>query len=192
MSPHSWVRFILSSGAQLKHRAVRQLAMRLRSIIAIPLLPAAGMMAGLTGLIGCSEGSSSDADTARLLAMHEEVLEAHRTGDVGAWLALEADEYVSANNGTVTFPTKADREANRTPYLAATTFLVYQDVRRPVVRVSADGTLGWLIAEVEVRGTQVIEDGGSTRIEAVWAWIELYRKDAGEWRLVGNVSNRRP
>ncbi len=165
--------------------------MRSRSSIAKRFLPAVGILVGLTGMIGCSAGSSSDADTARLLVMHEEVLEAHRTGDVGAWLALEADEYVSANSGTVSFPTKADREAVRAPYLAATTFYMYQDVRPPVVHVSADGTLGWLIAEVEVRGAQVAEDSSSTEIEAVWAWIELYRKEAGEWRLVGNVSNRR-
>ena len=65
-------------------------------------------------------------------------------------------------------------------------------MRAPVVRVSEDGTLGWLIAEVEVRGTQVAEDGASTPIESVWAWIELYQKMNGEWSLVGNVSNRRP
>lgn len=153
---------------------------------------AAATLLGLTGVIGCYASTSSDAEEARLLALHEVVLEAHRTGDIDAWLDLEADEYVSANGGTVSFPTKAERVAARAPYLASTTFHTYQDIRPPVVQVSADGTLGWLIAEVEVRGTQVTEDGSSAEIEAVWAWIELYRKEAGEWKLVGNVSNRRP
>jgi anaerobic C4-dicarboxylate transporter len=27
---------------------------------------------------------------------------------------------------------------------------------------------------------------------AVWAWIELYAKEDGAWRRVGNVSNARP
>ena len=29
-------------------------------------------------------------------------------------------------------------------------------------------------------------------IDAIWAWIELYEKRDGEWRIIGNVSNRRP
>ena len=84
------------------------------------------------------------------------------------------------------------RRAAREPYLRATTFSVYKDVRTPIVTISDDGTLGWLITEVEVRGTHVAEDGTETPVEAIWAWIELYRKRDGQWTMVGNVSNRRP
>lgn len=145
----------------------------------------------LADVTSCAPSRSPDADVARLLAIHEAVLEAHLTGDVDAWMALEGEEYVSANGGAVTFPTVADREAVRGPYLASATFELYQDLRAPVVQISEDGTLGWLIAEVEMRGTQVTEDGTSSAIESIWAWIELYQKRDGEWRLVGNVSNRR-
>ena len=30
------------------------------------------------------------------------------------------------------------------------------------------------------------------RFESVWAWIELYEKQEGEWKRIGNVSNRKP
>ena len=65
------------------------------------------------------------------------------------------------------------------------------DLRPPLLRVSADGNLGWLIAEVEIRGTRIV-DGVETPVDAIWAWIELYEKQSGTWRLIGNVSNRRP
>ena len=54
------------------------------------------------------------------------------------------------------------------------------------------GSLGWVIAEVEIKGTRTSDDGESMPVEAIWAWIELYEKREGVWKAVGNVSNRRP
>jgi hypothetical protein len=154
-------------------------------------LTQAAVTAAMLGLgAGCTAGPDLEAEAAELRTLHERVLEAHRTGDVDGWMALEADEYVSANGGAITFPTATDRRAARAAYLSTTTFTVYRDLRPPVVRLSQDGVLGWLIAEVEVRGTQM-SDSGQTPVDAIWAWIELYEKDSGTWRLVGNVSNRR-
>jgi hypothetical protein len=139
----------------------------------------------------CTAAPVAERDPgAELLEIHEQVLEAHRTGDVDLWMVAEADEYVSANAGSITFPTLAERRAMREPYLRSTTFDVYRDVTEPVVEVSPDGQLGWVIAQVEVAGTQIAPDSSTTPIEAVFAWIELYRKVDGQWKLVGNVSNR--
>jgi hypothetical protein len=44
--------------------------------------------------------------------------------------------------------------------------------------------------QVEVAGTQIMPDSTTAPVQAVWAWIELYRKVDGQWKLVGNVSNR--
>ena len=49
----------------------------------------------------------------------------------------------------------------------------------------------WVIAEVEVKGVQTIESVESV-FDDIWAWVELYEYENEEWRLVGNVSNRRP
>ena len=132
------------------------------------------------------------ADVAALLAIHQTILAAHLEGKVEPWMATEADRIVSANNGVISYPEKAARAAGRAGYLARTRFTVYRDLREPIVTVSADGTLGWLIAEVEVKGMQHDDAGVEAPIEATWAWIELYEKQAGAWKGVGNVSNRRP
>jgi hypothetical protein len=141
--------------------------------------------------ISCTTRPDLEAEASELRRLHEILLESHRTGDVDGWMAVEADDYVSANRGTITFPSLAERRAVREPYLRSTTFAVYRDLRPPIVRLSADATFGWVIAEVEVEGTQV-SDGVETSVEATWAWVELYERQSGKWRLVGNVSNRRP
>jgi hypothetical protein len=66
-------------------------------------------------------------------------------------------------------------------------FAEYVDTVAPVVHVSADGTAGWVIAQVRARGAEV---GGARRpLQFESTWIELYEKRAGGWRRVGNVSN---
>ena len=60
-----------------------------------------------------------------------------------------------------------------------------------MIRVSVDGTLGWVIAEVEVKGVETA-NGENTPFHDIWAWVELYEKVNGQWKMVGNASNRRP
>lgn len=135
-------------------------------------------------------GQSTD-DERELLRLHEELLAAHRAGDVERWMAVESATYVSVNNGRIAYPTEEVRRAGREDYLSRATFEAYDDLSPPVVRVSADGTLGWVIAEVEVRGV-LAEDSGETSFHDIWAWVELYEKVDGSWTLTGNASNRRP
>lgn len=132
---------------------------------------------------------ASDEDALR--AAHATILRAHRQGDLPSWTSLEADDYVEANRGRVTFPTREERRARRDPYLRETRFTRYEDLRDPIVVISDDGTVGWLIAEVAARGSRKTAEGTEEPLEFVAAWIELYRKIEGRWRLVGNVSNLR-
>ncbi len=141
---------------------------------------------------GCSTGIDRGVEVAALEAIHESILEAHRVGDADSWMATEADTVVSANSGEVSFSSATERHAMRDRYLSSTTFSVYRDLRPPIVMVSEDGTLGWVIAEVEIKGMRSSEGKAEAPVEGVWAWIELYEKQGGVWKGVGNVSNRRP
>jgi hypothetical protein len=62
----------------------------------------------------------------------------------------------------------------------------------PVVTVSADGTLGWVVVQVQARGVQTSKPGETQPLQFVSAWIELYAKREGRWYRVGNVSNFKP
>ena len=126
-------------------------------------------------------------DRARLLALHEQAMEAHRKGDVELLLQGDAEEFVLANRGEISRPSLEQRRQVLGPYLRGVRFAEYIDVVAPVVHVSADGTAGWVIAQVRARGTEIGGAGRSINFES--AWIELYEKRDGGWRRVGNVSN---
>ncbi len=135
---------------------------------------------------------SRDAAASQLLALHREVMAAHRAGDAAAIVARESEDYVTSGRGEVTFPTLEERRRQFGAYLGSTRFETYEDLIEPVVQVSPDGQLGWVIARVGARGLQEKGDGTSERVEFVCAWIELYESRDGRWFRVGNVSSFAP
>jgi hypothetical protein len=134
-------------------------------------------------LAGCAS-SSLPSDRAQLLELHEKALRAHREQSMAMLLEDEVDDYVVASRGEIHTPPKQQREENMGPYLRSTKFESYADTREPIVKVSNDGTLGWVIVRIAARGVQ---DGET--LEFISAWIELYEKRDGRWLRVGNVSN---
>ena len=151
-------------------------------------------MMHLTGafiLLALAAAAGQAADDAQALRRaHETVLAAHRTGDIDAWLNVEADTIVTGNRGELE-SSGLERRAGRAAFLKSTTFSSYRDLREPIVRVSDDGTLGWVIAEIELKGSRALPDGTAQGFDEVWVWVELYEKQDGRWRMVGNVSTGR-
>lgn len=144
------------------------------------LLPAVGATADL------------EAEKRRLLALHEAFKAAHVRGDAGTILQRLAEDYVRVSRGEVTHPEHGDMAFRMEDYLGRTTFSEYRDLRAPIVRVSDDGTLGWVIVELQARGVQAGSDGTEEPLEFVCAWISLFEKRDGEWMMTGDVSTFRP
>lgn len=138
-------------------------------------------------LAGCVSAPRASTDEAQLLAMHARVLKAHLESDVDALLADQADDFTMVSRGDVERITRSDLRSFLGPYLASTRFNAYRDVVPPIVKVSPDGRLGWVIAKIEASGTR-----NGQAVQFVSAWIELYEKRDGRWYGVGNVSNFKP
>ena len=164
-----------------------------RRHVPFSMLRAVPVVLALLSITSCITVRRSGGDaSAELLALHQAVIDAHATSDVELLLRDESDEYVVANRGEITTPSKAARRARFSAYLGSTKFAVYRDEVAPVVRVSEDGTLGWVIVQVYARGEQRGESGQATPVEFTSAWIELYERRDGRWLRTGNVSNFKP
>ena len=107
-------------------------------------------------------------------------------------LAAEAEEITVVSRGEVTRISKKERMEQFAAYLAGTEVTEYRDLSPPVVRVSGDGTMGWLIARVRIAGIRSTDEGGREPFESTWAWIELYEKCGNAWVRTGEVSNMEP
>lgn len=138
-------------------------------------------------VLGSSALAESDVEALR--ALHAKVMRAHVESNVELILEDDATEYVVAGRGEISRPTLQDRRNRLGPYLRSIAFQEYRDLVEPIVSVSADGTLGWVVVQIQARGVRTTESGAKEPAEYVSAWIELYQKQGGRWRRVGNVSN---
>ncbi len=136
-----------------------------------------------------SSGSLAATDSEQLRSLHEQVMRAHRESNIDLLLEHDAPDFALGNRGEISRPSLAERRARLGSYLRSTRFEEYRDVSEPVVTVSKDGTLGWVMAQVHVRGVQLTLAGRKEPVEFDSAWIELYEKRGGKWYSVGNVSN---
>jgi len=161
---------------------------RLAPIAALLIVP---IIASLATRAASPPAAAAPAisDEESLRALHAKVLRAHRESNVDLLLEGAADDFIQANRGEIRRPTLEERRARFAGYLGRTTFEVYRDLAEPIVKVSRDGTLGWVIAQVEGRGVQATEAGAKEPVEFVSAWIELYEKRGGRWVSIGNLSN---
>lgn len=131
-------------------------------------------------------------DVEMLRALHEKTMRAHKESDAAMLVADQAADMIIVNRGALTRPSLEERRASFGSYLDRTVFSEYRDLVEPIVKVSNDGSLGWVIVQVGARGVQTAEDGTKKPMEFVSAWVELYEKRDGRWYGVGNVSNFRP
>ena len=145
-----------------------------------------------TLLVGTPINASGEKnrDVSQILSIHESVLRAHLERDVDALLSSAATDFVLVNRGDVSHPTMEERRERFGGYFGRTVFYEYKDIIPPIVQVSENGDLAWLIAQVKVSGSQTAADKDQA-FEFVSAWVELYEKRDGTWVATGNVSNFR-
>lgn len=143
----------------------------------------AALFAVLAPVAACDVASAEN----ELRALHASVIARHLDDDVDAWMAMENESVIVGSRGALTI-SGPERAARRRAYLGSTHFDVYRDMVEPIVRVSDDCSLGWVMVQVEASGAQ--RQGNVLQpFEFQSSWIELYERRDGAWRGIGNVSN---
>jgi hypothetical protein len=75
-------------------------------------------------------------------------------------------------------------------YLDRSTFIEWDDITPPVIRMSDDGSMAFLLVHKRVRLLDK-NDGGKEKVE-VFAWSTTFRKIAGKWKMTSVTSTRTP
>jgi hypothetical protein len=141
---------------------------------------------------GCFQAPDLEQRRQEILALHQELIQAHLDKDAVALAAPTADDYVAVSRGEVIPISASEVEAMLAPYLAETDFSHYDDVAEPIVGISDDGSLAWSIVQVRVAGTRTGDDGVEHSFDTVWAWLTLYRRAGDDWQRITDVSTNRP
>ena len=118
-----------------------------------------------------------------LLDMHRREIRAHLDRDA-AWIGdTTSDEMITVNGGKIARVTRESVRDFFNGYFEGADYLQYDDAEPPIVAVSDDGSMGWIISRTRVRRTQK----GAER-SFVYAGIMTYQRRGRDWIRVANVS----
>lgn len=138
--------------------------------------------------------SLTAADRAELLRLHQRARAAHLEHRAD-WLASEwADTIFSLSQGKVSIGTKENRarsQAGFQQYLDASTFQAWDDIVPPRIQISPDGQMAYVIVQKRVHLTAKDSTGAVQAERTRFAWLSVYEKQAGKWRLAAIASTDR-
>ncbi len=149
-------------------------------------------LAALVLLAACASQPDLAADRAELLRIHEVHHEAHLQRRADLLVATFADSFRSISRGTVEAPTAAMSRARFQAYFDRSTFLAWDDLVPPAVRISPDGHMAYVIVQKEVRVRAADTTADPAVAHTTYAWLEVYEKEGGAWQLVAIASTDRP
>ena len=144
----------------------------------------------LVGSIGFWSQNSVDLEKAKaeLLKLHQMDRQAHFKTGPDLLLSHHPEEFIAVSQGKVSRRQKADTRNTFETYFKDATYHEWDDLEPPIVRVSNDGSMGWIITRLKVRRTQKDATGVEREQKFVYAGIMTYQKHDGKWIKVANVS----
>ncbi len=129
---------------------------------------------------------------AELLALHQSDRRAHVTHDVEGLLATFPPEFISVRDGNIRRQPQDELRKRFTEYFRGAKFTAWEDLEPPVVHVSPDGQMGWMIARVKIAINRSDAAGQPSTENVVMAWMSAYEKHEGKWQHVANATTIEP
>jgi hypothetical protein len=131
-----------------------------------------------------------DLEAARreLLALHEADRLAHFTTDAARMGSGAAASFLAVSGGRVDALTPEAQRQFFEGYFAGARYEAWDDLEPPVVRVSDDGSLAFVVTRLQVRRTSPGADGQPKERSFVYAGLMTYERRDGRYVRTANVS----
>jgi len=117
---------------------------------------------------------------------------AHFTRNAKLLVSTFADDFTNIAGGKITKPVREASITRFQKYLDNSTFIEWDDIAPPVIKVSDDASMAYVLVHKKVRLLAKDESGKEQEETEIFAWIEVYRKIKGDWKLTAVVSTNTP
>jgi hypothetical protein len=122
-----------------------------------------------------------EKDKQALLAMHMADRKAHFDTDANALFENSLDTFVWVGDAQIVHISKTDAIKRFEQNFSGATYSKWDNLDEPIIRISDDGTLAWMITKLEVRRTKKDESGEEVPEGFIYAGIMTYKKVGGKW-----------
>lgn len=133
-----------------------------------------------------------ETERAALLAIHARDRQGHFQTDAAMLAEHQAETFIYVGNGEITNIPYADFVSSFESSFHNATYLEWDDLEPPILRISEDATLAWMIVRNRVRKRQLQADGTEAERKFIYAGIMTYEKQDGKWFRTANVSTFAP
>jgi formylglycine-generating enzyme len=131
------------------------------------------------------------SDVNELLRLHYRDRAAHFERDATYIFSQFADDSFSVGNGKVNRSDRAAGQKGLQAYFDSSTFLEWDDITPPIIRVSDDGSMAYSHVQKKVRRLARDQNSGAEEI-SVFAWTMTFRKISGKWKVTSVTSTNAP
>lgn len=132
-------------------------------------------------------GANVDALRMTLLDMYRDGVRAHVELDADRLADRNSDDFLSASAGRISRSSREETRKFFKRYFEGATYHEYDDLEPPIVRISDDGSMGWIMNRVRVRRTTKL-DGKESEQHFVYAGLMIYERRGSGWVRVANAS----
>jgi ketosteroid isomerase-like protein len=131
-------------------------------------------------------------DHATLRRLLDQERAAHIRRDAPMLVALFADDFINVAAGRITRPTRTESLAGFQAYFDRSEFLAWDDIEPPLLRISSDGSMAYVIVRKRVHLISTAADGRREEQETIFAWMEAWERLSTEWALKAVASTNEP
>ena len=139
----------------------------------------------------CSNKADLEKEKTAIRNLLQQERKAHFDRDVELFVSEFADSMISVNKGVVKIPSKEENKERIGKYFGSVQFIKWDDVAEPIIRFSGDGTLAYAVVQKQVIVSYPDSFGNNFADTADYAWVSVYRKQKGEWKVEANVSTNK-
>lgn len=132
------------------------------------------------------------AERQKILILHHAQRDYHFNDKAEEFAGQMNADFISINHGIVSRPTLAENTERFGAYFKSVSFSKWDDVAEPIIRFSDDGSLAYTIVQKEVVLTYPSEQGDTIESKTEFAWLAIYRKNNGEWKIESVASTNKP
>jgi DNA-binding beta-propeller fold protein YncE len=143
---------------------------------------------GSVWLTSRSGSDVRDADLAMLLAIHRDDRSAHFQHDPEALVAHWDPETVSISDGKITRQTREQMQERVAQEFRGREYSLWDDLEPPIVEISADHLMAWVVVRVEVKSVITAPDGVKKPEHFIYAGTTTFRKHGGKWWKTSTTS----
>ena len=133
----------------------------------------------------CSNSNEIDIDKEknRIIELHNAERKYHLEKMAKELVNMQSDDFTTINAGEILKPTKEEGIKMFSNYFQSVEFESWDDIIEPRIKFSDDFTVAYVTEKKKVVINFKDKNGNDSKESTDFAWVSIYRKFNGEWKM---------